>query len=274
MRKYRKSNKGFTLIELVIVVAVLAILVGLLAPSYTKYVKKSKVTKCEAQRAEIERVYQIACIEDSMLNSCTLTEELAVKIGDPFDYLERLGFLKAAEAECPVYNEEYNLRLSTSGNHVKPVAVCPCIENVYSYVEMAEKIWGTGDYGQEGGWNFDHRGIIQKFYEDNGGSLPEVSQLLKSGSKFETNTLYWRPYVLKDGKVILYASATKYSDTDNGKSAGWKAAMIYKDGKIYQCDDIGASDTKNPGTQINDLYQYYDNEFEKVITDKGFSLVS
>ena len=55
----KKDNKGFTLVELVIVIAILAILVGLLAPQYTKYVEKSKKTADANNMDEIVKVIKV-----------------------------------------------------------------------------------------------------------------------------------------------------------------------------------------------------------------------
>jgi type IV pilus assembly protein PilA len=40
----KMNNKGFSLVELIIVIAIMAVLVGVLAPQYLKYVKNSKVS--------------------------------------------------------------------------------------------------------------------------------------------------------------------------------------------------------------------------------------
>lgn len=42
--KKEMNNKGFSLVELIIVIAIMAVLMGVLAPQYLKYVKKSKVS--------------------------------------------------------------------------------------------------------------------------------------------------------------------------------------------------------------------------------------
>ena len=55
----KKNNKGFSLVELVIVIAILAILVGILAPQYTKYVEKSRKAADASNMDEIVKTIKV-----------------------------------------------------------------------------------------------------------------------------------------------------------------------------------------------------------------------
>lgn len=59
LNKKKQDNKGFSLVELIIVVAIMAILVGLLAPQYLKYVEKSRKSADASNLSEMVNAIQI-----------------------------------------------------------------------------------------------------------------------------------------------------------------------------------------------------------------------
>ena len=59
----KKDNKGFSLVELIIVIAIMAVLVGVLAPQFIKYVEQSRRSR-DIQTAQEIREAVLAAIAD------------------------------------------------------------------------------------------------------------------------------------------------------------------------------------------------------------------
>lgn len=53
------NNKGFSLVELIIVIAIMAVLIGVLAPQYLKYVEKSRKSADEDNFQQIISAVQV-----------------------------------------------------------------------------------------------------------------------------------------------------------------------------------------------------------------------
>jgi prepilin-type N-terminal cleavage/methylation domain-containing protein len=62
----KKNNKGFTLVELIIVIAIIAVLGAVIAPQYIKYVEKSKEASDKAAVAEILHAAEVAAADPSV----------------------------------------------------------------------------------------------------------------------------------------------------------------------------------------------------------------
>ena len=68
----KKNNKGFSLVELIIVIAIMAILVAILAPQFLKYVERSRNTADVANGREITNAV-IAYIADTEVEGNIIT---------------------------------------------------------------------------------------------------------------------------------------------------------------------------------------------------------
>ena len=59
-----KKNKGFSLIELIVVVAIMAVLVGVMAPAYLRYVEKARRQTCYTNMDNVVREVQLLAFSD------------------------------------------------------------------------------------------------------------------------------------------------------------------------------------------------------------------
>ena len=71
MNKIRKANKGFTLVELIIVIAIIAILSAVAAPQYIKYVDKSRWSQDQENAQILLTAVQVAVADPEVTVSET-----------------------------------------------------------------------------------------------------------------------------------------------------------------------------------------------------------
>lgn len=97
------SNKGFSMVELIIVMAIMAVLVGVLAPQYMKYLEKTKkIADCSAISAILDACVVIAADPDVIWIdgdeiTVTITDAGTTYVGGPASVLE--GFVPTSDVE-------------------------------------------------------------------------------------------------------------------------------------------------------------------------------
>ena len=75
-----KNNKGFSLVELIIVIAIMAVLVGVLAPTYLQYVEKSKKANDVSTIDTIVNAVEIASIDPVVVADADAPESINVVV--------------------------------------------------------------------------------------------------------------------------------------------------------------------------------------------------
>lgn len=78
----RKNNKGFSLVELIVVIAIMAVLMAVLAPAMLRYVEKSRVQKDESAVSEAANAAQLALADESVYKKVDSQTPITVTIAD------------------------------------------------------------------------------------------------------------------------------------------------------------------------------------------------
>ena len=72
MKTFKKNNKGFSLVELIVVILIMAIIAVALAPQVMKWVDQSKISADSSNRATIKGAVD-AAVADYMYNEGSVT---------------------------------------------------------------------------------------------------------------------------------------------------------------------------------------------------------
>lgn len=248
----RKKNKGFTLVELIVVIVIILVLAAVLVPSILRYVAKAQEAKCKSGRDTLATEYSLAIADEKIP-----WDENTPNIAD----LQSKGILP--KFSCP-YGGEIYARKNADGT----------ISIRCKYHDDGE----TGGSGT-GGHNFPGKSLMEqlsKFMEDNPSygknnstvlnkfymdkkpedivSKEKVSDVLtddkidsliskiaiasnisedaakKALEKYKTDIYPVAPFVCSDGKIIMY-----YAQDDQWTSGKRHSStnLLYYEGSWY-----------------------------------------
>ena len=69
----KMNNKGFSLVELIVVIAIMAVLVGVLAPQFIKYVENSRQSTDMQNVEQLKTAVEVEITANTNITSATIT---------------------------------------------------------------------------------------------------------------------------------------------------------------------------------------------------------
>ena len=108
MKERKMNNKGFSLVELIIVIAIMAILIVVLAPQYLKYVEKSRNSTDVSNATEIVTALQVYAADPDATTPIPATD-FTIGITNTGNASGVSGFAKDALQEAGMLDASGNL---------------------------------------------------------------------------------------------------------------------------------------------------------------------
>ncbi len=140
MKKESMNNKGFSLVELIIVIAIMAILIVVLAPQYLKYVEKSRVSSDQTTIVEyINAMQVIAADPDITLTNGT---EYSLKSNANSDAIAVSSALSAL-----IVQEGMLDATEAAGGKVQSTAYKTAAMDIELQYDASKKVWNVKKAG-------------------------------------------------------------------------------------------------------------------------------
>lgn len=79
-KEVKTNNKGFSLVELIVVVAIMAVLMVVLAPAMLRYVEKTRTQKDDTAASEVANALELALAEESIYTKVSGNNKITATI--------------------------------------------------------------------------------------------------------------------------------------------------------------------------------------------------
>ena len=168
MKRGATNNKGFSLVELIIVIAIMAILVGVMAPQLIKYIEKANVASDTQMADAIHTAISLALVDPDVVTSNDANDKFWIeKFSDPDNDIHLYsGTYGAALQNCQFvktvtdilnYNPwstpvaDYDFKSTPVSGH----KLMPCALVSSDGTKFAVYLAWSDRYGEKNGENFN-----------------------------------------------------------------------------------------------------------------------